>query len=68
MLTYQTVQATHQQIVIIIPHLLGSTEDAKDVFSEGQLIFSGSGSLYVNTNYKMPFEDDYIRVYDGKSR
>lgn len=42
-------------------------EDAKSTFfSEGQLVFSGSGSLNVAGNYKHGIaSDDYIRIIEG---
>lgn len=45
-----------------------SDEDQKaTLFSEGKMLFSGSGSLTVNANYKHAIcSDDYIRFYSGE--
>lgn len=46
-----------------------TNEDMKGcIFSEGQMIFSGSGSLSVKSNSKHAIcSDDYVRVRDGSS-
>lgn len=46
---------------------VSSGEDTKGtLYSKGQLLFSGSGSLTVNTAYKhCIYSKDYIRVFEG---
>ena len=47
--------------------LTGSEQQKGAFFSEGQLIFSGSGALTVKSRYKHGIaSDDYVRIRDGK--
>lgn len=44
----------------------GSEDMKAAFFSEGQLIFNGTGALTVNGNYKHALcSDDYVRIYEG---
>lgn len=44
----------------------GSEDMKAAFFSEGQLIFNGTGTLIVNGNYKHALcSDDYVRIYEG---
>ena len=58
---------TSSKLVDASSYQTDSSEDQKGAFfSEGQLIFNGTGALSITGNYKHALcSDDYVRIYEG---
>lgn len=65
--TVSLSEGTNNSLADVAEYTLSDTEDMKAaLFSEGQIIFEGSGTLNVTGNYKHAIcSDDYVRIKDG---
>lgn len=64
--TVTTVSGTINKLVDGSSYAATETDSKGTFFSEGQLIFKGSGTLYVTGNYKHALcSDDYISIESG---